>query len=566
MKSLKKMLVLASASGLIALAQQSRAAVLTWDIDSSDGATITPGSGTWDLATPNWNDGAANIVWPNISGTNGADAIFAGADGTYAIDVASSLNVNNLKFNNSGYTLSASAPHTITLAGQLNIASGKTATIGNNVTINRGAAYNVQGGGTLNIDSGGIVTGSGNPLAILTSTTVLPGGTLKTTGSTSIAISVNAPLTVSGGTVAPAGLLVIANASNTTGTITLDSGAVNLDPGAGLRVAGGSTNAITNTTATFNLNGGTLTTPKIYTGLGTGANGTFNFNGGTLKANATTSIFMTGLATANVRAGGAIIDTQANTINIAQALLHDAVLGATPDGGLQKLGAGTLSLTGANTYTGATTVSSGSLFVDGTHTGAGAYTVSASAGSGATLGGNGRIGLGSALVNVAVSSSSPLAADNGILAPGAFAGNVGTLTVDGGTGVVLGDNSTFLVDYAGTTNDHLFILGGGSLDLTAPSNTLSLVGSGTGTYTIAQFPGYNGDAALNQFETVLLNGQVAQGIDPGLPNYAAVSYNPDNISVTIAVPEPGSLALLGLGALAIGNRRRRRNRTAARVR
>jgi autotransporter-associated beta strand protein len=564
MKSLKKMLVLASASGLIALAQQSRAAVLTWDIDSSDGATITPGSGTWDLATPNWNDGATNIVWPNISGTNGADAIFAGADGTYAIDVASSLNVNNLKFNNSGYTLSASTPKTITLAGQLNIAPDKTATIGNNVTINRGAAYNVQGGGTLNIDSGGVVTGSGNPLAILTPTNVLPGGTLKTTGSTSIAISVNAPLTVSGGTVAPAGLLVIANASNATGTITLDTGAINLDPAAGLRVAGGSTNTITNTTATFNLNGGTLTTPKIYTGLGSAANGIFNFNGGTLKANATNSVFMKGLAAANVQAGGAIIDTQANSITIAQQLLHEAVLGATPDGGLQKLGAGTLTLTGANTYTGPTSVSAGTLLVNANHSNAGAYTVTGDIGTPATLGGSGTIGLASALVNAAVSSTSPH--DNGILAPGATPGALGTLTVDGGTGVVLGNNSTLLTDYAdGGSSDLLAITGGGNLDLTAPTNTLSLVGSGTGTYTIAQFAGYNGPAALNQFETVLLNGQVAQDIDPSLPNYAAVTYNPGNISVTVAVPEPGALALLGLGAMAMGNRRRR-NRTAARVR
>lgn len=562
MKSVKTALVLGGAVGLLGLAAGgSRAAVLTWDINQTDGATITPGDGTWDLTTPNWNNGTTNVVWPNSTGTNGLDAAFAGADGTYAVNVANSLNAGSLTFTNSGYTLSAASPVTITLAGNVNVASGKTATIGNNVTINRGAAYNLQGGGSLIIDAGGTVTGSGNPLAVLTPTTVLTGGKITTSGGTSVAGSVNSLLTVAGGSVAPTGLLVIANASNSTGTVTLSSGTISLQAtSGGLRVAGGSNNSVTNTAAIFNLNGGVLTTPKIFTGLGANAVSTFNFNGGTLKANATTSIFMTGLTTANVRAGGAIIDTEANTINITQPLLHEAALGATADGGLQKLGTGTLSLTAPNTYTGTTTVSSGSLFVDGTHTGAGAYSVSGSAGSAATLGGNGRISLASALVNVAVSSSSPVAADNGILSPGAAAGTVGTLTVDGGTGVVLGDNSTLLVDYTGgSTSDHLVITGGGNLDLTSTSNTLNLIGTDAGTYTIAQFAGYaTGLPSANKFENVLLNGLPTQNTNPAGDNYVAVAYNPNDITVTANVPEPGTITLLGLSAISLLPQRRRR--------
>jgi autotransporter-associated beta strand protein len=58
---------------------------------------------------------------------------------------------------------------------------------------------------------------------------------------------------------------------------------------------------------------------------------------------------------------GAVIDTGANTIDIAQALL-DGGMG----GGLTKNGSGTLLLDGANTYSGATTVSAGTLGGSGT--------------------------------------------------------------------------------------------------------------------------------------------------------------------------------------------------------
>ena len=69
--------------------------------------------------------------------------------------------------------------------------------------------------------------------------------------------------------------------------------------------------------------------------------------------------------TANVGAGGAKFNTAGFNITINEPLLHDAALGLTPDGGLTKLSAGTLTLTGANTYTGDTVVSGGILAVSG---------------------------------------------------------------------------------------------------------------------------------------------------------------------------------------------------------
>jgi autotransporter-associated beta strand protein len=46
---------------------------------------------------------------------------------------------------------------------------------------------------------------------------------------------------------------------------------------------------------------------------------------------------------------------------IDQGLKHDPALGTTPDGGLLKTGSGILTLDGANTYTGNTTISAGAL-------------------------------------------------------------------------------------------------------------------------------------------------------------------------------------------------------------
>ncbi len=82
----------------------------------------------------------------------------------------------------------------------------------------------------------------------------------------------------------------------------------------------------------------------------------FKFNGGILRACNDSWNFFEGLSNAVVQAGGALIDDGGYLIAINQDLRAGG-----GNGGLTKLGAGTLLLNGTNTYPGTTRVSEGAL-------------------------------------------------------------------------------------------------------------------------------------------------------------------------------------------------------------
>ncbi|MCK5852138.1 autotransporter-associated beta strand repeat-containing protein [bacterium] len=128
------------------------------------------------------------------------------------------------------------------------------------------------------------------------------------------------------------------------------------------------------TVTTLNINkGGKLETARIWTATANPATTSLlNFNGGIISDGAEgehegsfTNWFSAGQSNV-VMAGGAFVEV--NNLNgreIWQPFYHDSALGATEDGGLTKLGEGTLKLHGANNYTGPTIVSNGTLILAG---------------------------------------------------------------------------------------------------------------------------------------------------------------------------------------------------------
>lgn len=636
--------LLAGVASLL-VASSLPAATLTWDANGGTAPNPSDGSGVWTAAN-NWWNGTANVTWS----ANNMAIFGAGTDGSYAIDVAGLPNpaVSNIWFQSSGYTLTSATPQLVafssTVASTTNlhirIDSGKTVTIGTNVTVQFTAATGnglyigayalapapFNAGGTLNIENGATVrntnTASGSLYidGVGTVVNVKAGGSLIQGGtSAGFAVTIGqqtgatSTLNVQGGTVTAASAsgsnsgLLVGNVG--AATVNLSSGTITVAPtSTGVQLGrsglGGD--------GTFNLDGGILSTPAVYRGgISGGGVAHFNFNGGTLKALADKTAFLTGLTRANIRNGGAIIDSGAFAVTIAQVLEHSDVVGdAVADGGLTKLGAGTLTLSGANNYNGITTVSNGTLVVSGSIAGSanvqssatlkvtGSIGADATVASGATLVGNGTVNGA-----VTVSSGGTLTAGNsgagnltlGSLTLGAGSGDAQTINVTLSTAILnvngaLVNNGTTtinvggfagalpgtysLITYAGPTVSSGFVLGtkptgstlqynGSSIDLVIP-DSLKWTGAENALwdttttnwqwFSAATATKYANGTAVLFDDTLFGNPDIALNstVTPG-----AVTFNNDattySISGSGSIAGTGGVTKNGAGLLVLGN-------------
>ncbi len=242
-------------------------------------------------------------------------------------------------------SLSSTGKIQIGVSGAATVIFSSTATSTFNITNNFFGVGDSQPG-TLDITNGTVSITTGQGFFVGNSVA----GTVDVSGGN---------LTLAATSIAYLGGIPTFGGANGNGTLTVDgSGVVTFNGSAALKF--GTFNA--GARGTLNIgNGsgtGTLVTSRSFTrDVGSG---TVNFNGGILKANAAipNSAWISGLTNVFIKSGGATIDTNGQPMGIPQALLTDTV---SLGGGLTKLGAGTLTISGANTYTGPTTVSAGSL-------------------------------------------------------------------------------------------------------------------------------------------------------------------------------------------------------------
>ena len=207
-------------------------------------------------------------------------------------------------------------------------------------------------------------------------------------------------------------------------------------------------------------NGGTINA-YIFKSRGAGDLQMY-FNGVTVQPIASVAGFFpfnTGYANqhAYISTNGLNLNLATFAIGIGQNLEHDLALGATPDGGLNLQGGGTLTLSGTSTYTGNTIVSNATLNVTGS------LVASTDVKSGAILTGTGTL-------------SAPVTVESGgMLAPGGAA--IGTLTITNDLTLHAGSSVSMEVNQTSVTNDLVTGLNhvnyGGALIVTNLSGTLT---------------------------------------------------------------------------------------------
>ena len=521
--------------------------------------TIAGYSGTWNLIVPNtaafrtWDGGASGGSAQNWSSKNNWDGNNTLVGGTtLRVEMAGTTQTTNTVDIN--YTLNTLrfAAGAGTGAFTINAASGAALTFGGSVpsiiqlatnaqTINAPLVFNsttvieTTGAGTLTL--GGVISGaSGGINKVGVNTLILAGantydGTTTINAGTVIAQNSSALGSTAGGTAVSSGAILQLENNISVGAeaLTLDG---SLRNASGANSYGGAISG----SGTVTVNGGSLSlggsAANTYTGATTVNTGTLYLNksgGATAIAGNLVIGNGTGTATTQLMASNQIADTAAVTLNSAATPVFNlngfsdtigslassnsaaaVQLGAgtltTGDststtfagvvsgtGNLIKQGAGTFTLSGANTYSGTTTVNAGTLVVQNSAalgTTAGGTTVA----GGATLQleNNVTIGAEALTLNGALRNASGTNSYAGTI------GGTGSVTVDGGSLSLGGTAANTYTDATAVNSGTLYLAKSSGV---AVGGNLA-IGNGTGTATV-QLMGSN---QISNTAAVTLNG------------------------------------------------------------
>ncbi|AMB44900.1 autotransporter-associated beta strand repeat-containing protein [Methylobacterium sp. AMS5] len=364
--------------------------VQLWDGADTTGAAAggQGGTGTWSVGGTNWTrlpGGQINDVWRSGVG------LFAGSAGT--VTVAGARNIQGLQFTADGYRLGGTGTLNLTgdpftTAGQsfVTVDAGVSATIATGLT-GQAAEIGLRklGSGTLTLTGAGTYTGA----------TTVEAGTLALVAGGALASSVT---TGAGGAFANLGTVGggLTNAGSATNDGTLSGPVTNSGSFANRGTAGALTSKAGAVTNTGTLNGAVIVTGgSLALGPGSLVTGALT-NGATVTVQGRIAGAVTNGAGASFTLSGPLADltalTNAGTVSLAGNALGIGTL--TGEGGviqnagapaavltlgagstagtvlqdgaggalaLAKVGSGTLTLTGASTYGGGTTVTGGTL-------------------------------------------------------------------------------------------------------------------------------------------------------------------------------------------------------------
>jgi autotransporter-associated beta strand protein len=357
-------------------------------------------------------------------------------------------------------------------------------------------------------------------------------GIAKTGAGTMVLTSAN---TYTGTTTVSAGILRITNGDALGGT----AGGTTVASGAVLELAGG----ITTAAEPLTLNGSGLSTDgalRSRSGNNTYAGPVTLASAARIQTDADTLVL-----------GGSISGTDTNVTfsgdgNTTLSHANGISIGT---GALVKEGTGILTFsTGSSSSVGSTTLSDGDLIVNGTLTNT-AIGTNVTIGATGFLGGDGGTIAGTTLIDGGLSTGTQTVGFE-----------TGSLTFNGE--VNFGAGSLWFIDLvqglSSTTSDSIHINGDFNI---APGAALSFLTQNTFTqteqFTIATFTGNR----LGEFEfggSAWLDGE-ERTIDG---NQYLITYGSGSITLT-AVPEPGTLGLLGLALGGFFFRRLRKRRTVA---
>lgn len=252
-----------------------------------------------------------------------------------------------------GLSLTKVGSGTWTVTGTNHLDNGDFFNAVSQVQFNNGTTIVTNGGSIIDpFIEFWIAEGAGS-----TSTVVVANGGSISVGNDWLVVGRNDPtangtLIVNGGTVSRAGANdIIVGSLGATGNLIVNSGQVLNTSSLLLGENGGS--------GTLHLNGGLIQADLVRPNGTTPATSLIDFNGGTLQATASTNDFIQTGTTAQVQSGGAVIDDGGNAISLTSTALSEDP--SSTGGGLTKIGAGTLYLDLAQTYTGPTFVNAGTL-------------------------------------------------------------------------------------------------------------------------------------------------------------------------------------------------------------